>query len=152
MIKIKNKFLYFIMFIVFISISSFVNAKNSREDSQTLQIYTNFKKIIGKPKWLLIIRDIDTGLVSPYLFDIEKNSNFWIAFSYGHNYSITASTIKFNGCGELKNFCNLEKNTFFGRSMYMTLSGMLTPDPTMLKCKVMKYSDTKFNIVNKNSY
>jgi hypothetical protein len=128
-----------------------VYAENSLEQTQTLQIYTNFKSILGKPSWLLIIRDVDTGLVSPYLFDIQKNDNFWVAFSYGHNYRITASTLQFEGCGEIKNFCNLENGIISGKSMYMTLSGVLSPDPLTLRCNVMKYGDTKFTIVKKNT-
>lgn len=126
-------------------------AENSLEQTQTLQIYTNFKTILGKPSWLLIIRDVDTGLVSPYLFDIQKNDNFWVAFSYGHNYKITASTLQFEGCGEIQNFCNLENGIISGKSMYMTLSGILSPDPLRMKCNVMKYGDTKFTIVKNDA-
>lgn len=128
-----------------------VYAENSLEQTQTLQIYTNFKSIIGKPSWLLIIRDVDTGLVSPYLFDIRNNDNFWVAFTYGHNYRITASTLQFDGCAEIKNFCRLENGIISGKSMYMTLSGMLTPDPHTLTCNVMKYGDTKFTIVKNDT-
>ena len=124
-----------------------LNAGSSLEQTQTLQIYTNFKSIIGKPSWALIIRDVDTGLVSPYIFDISKNDSFWVAFSYGHNYKITSSTLQFEGCGEIKNFCNLENGIISGKSMYMTLSGVLSPNPHTVKCNVLKYGDTKFTIV-----
>jgi len=126
-------------------------AENSLEQTQTLQIYTNFKSIIGKPSWLLIIRDVDTGLVSPYLFDIQKNDSFWVAFTYGHNYKITASTVQFEGCAEIKNFCNLENGIISGKSMYMTLAGVLSPDPQTLRCNVLQYGDTKFTIVKNDA-
>ena len=43
-------------------------ALNSLAQTQTLQIYTHFQTFIGKPTWLLIVRDVETGLVSPYIF------------------------------------------------------------------------------------
>ncbi len=138
----------FFFMILWAALSAY--AQNDLSQTQTLQIYTNFKSIWGKPSWLLIIRDVDTGLVSPYLFDIQKNDNFWVAFSYGHNYRITASVLQFPGCAEIKNFCNLENGIISGKSMYMTLSGVLSPNPFMLKCHVMKYADSNFTIVNKN--
>lgn len=147
MMAIKK--LHFVFLLTFWCLQWPVYAENVTEQTQTLQIYTNFKSIMGQPSWLLIIRDVDTGLVSPYLFDISRNDNFWVAFTYGHHYRITASTLQFKGCGEIKNFCNLESGIIAGKSMYMTLSGILTPDPRTLKCNVMKYGDTKFTIVQK---
>lgn len=137
-----------IFFIISMTTSAFIFAVHSLEQTQTLQIYTNFKNILGKPSWLLIIRDVDTGLVSPYLFEIKNHDNFWVAFTFGHNYKITASTLQFEGCAVTKNFCGLENGIISGKSLYMTLSGQLTPDPRTLKCNVMKYGDTTFTIVN----
>lgn len=124
-----------------------ITAQNSLDQTQTLQIYTQFRYIVGAPTWLLIIRDVDTGLISPYVFDIRNNDNFWVAFTYGHNYKVTASTLTFGRFAVIKNFCNLENGILSGKSMYMTLTGILTPDPKSLRCRVIKYSDTKFTIV-----
>lgn len=136
-----------VLFLIILCAEQSAYSENSLEQTQTLQIYTNFKSIIGKPSWLLIIRDVETGLVSPYLFDIRNNDNFWVAFTYGHHYRITASTLQFDGRAVIKNFCRLESGIISGKSMYMTLSGVLTPDPHTFKCNVMKYGDMKFTIV-----
>lgn len=128
------------------SLMTTVNAENLM--GQTLQIYTHFHSIVGKPSWLLIIRDVNTGQVSPYLFDLRHNNNFWVAFTYGHTYRITASTLKFGPYAEINNFCHLEDGILSGKSLYMTLSGNLTPDRQNSRCYVMKYADTPFTITN----
>lgn len=116
--------------------------------TQTLQIYTHFQCIIGKPTWLLIVRDVDTGLVSPYMFDIRNNDNFWLAFTYGHNYKIITSSLKFGRLAVINNFCNLENGIISGKSMYLTLTGVLTPDVNSSSCYVKRYRDPNFTIVN----
>lgn len=132
--------------LLFINITTY--AENSLENTQTLQIYTHFRSIVGKPTWLLIIRDVNTGLVSPYVFDIQNNDNFWVAFTYGHNYKITASTLSFGRNAVINNFCHLENGILSGKSMYMTLTGVLTPNPRTLHCNVLKYNDSNFVIAN----
>jgi len=120
------------------------------EQTQVVQIYTNFKSVVGNPEWVLIVRDVDTGLVVPYLFEVKNQDNFWLAFTYGHNYKITASTLKFGEHAKINNFCELENCMLSGKSLYMTLTGTLTPDPRLLKCNVMKYAGSKFTIVKNN--
>lgn len=115
---------------------------------QAIQIYTQFKYFVGKPTWVLIIRDVDTGLVIPYIFDIRNNENYWVAFTYGHNYRITSSNLKFGTYAEISNFCGLEDGILSGTSMYMTLTGVLTPDVKTSKCFVHQYKNSSFTIVN----
>lgn len=137
-----------LMGLLLISLFSFAHAENPL--GQTLQIYTHFKKILGKPSWLLIVRDVDTGQVSPYLFDLKHNDNFWVAFTYGHSYRVTASTVKFGAFAEINNFCNLEDGILSGKSMYITLSGSLTPDRNTSKCFVSKFHEDNFTITNQD--
>jgi hypothetical protein len=108
---------------------------------ETLNIYTQFKQFVGKPTWLLIIRDVETGLISPYIFDIRNNENYWIAFTYGHSYRVTVSNLKFGTYGEINNFCGLEDCILSGTSLYMTLKGVLTPDPKTTKCYIHPFKD-----------
>src|SRR3990167_5866017 len=77
---------------------------------QTIQIYTQLKSFVGKPSWLLMIRDVDHGQNIPYMYDFEKGDNFWLAFTFGRNYLITASRLVFNPYNRKKinNFCGLE--------------------------------------------
>lgn len=129
-------------------ISTTVFANN--QIGQTIQIYTRFRQFVGKPTWLLIIRDVETGLVTPYIFDVRNNENYWVAFTYGHHYRITVSQLKFGTYGEINNFCQLENGILSGTSMYMTLTGVLTPDPKTTKCFVHHYKNASFTIVNEN--
>lgn len=108
---------------------------------ETLNIYTQFTQFVGKPTWLLIIRDMETGLISPYIFDIRNKENYWIAFTYGHSYRVTVSNLKFGTYGEIQNFCGLENCILSGTSLYMTLKGVLTPDPKTTKCYVHSFKD-----------
>lgn len=145
----RNQLYLIVLFIAGFLMSLCALAQNALDQTQTLQINTHFRYVVGKPSWLLIVRDSQTGLVSPYLFDIHNNDNFWVAFTYGHDYKVTASTLTLNGSCIIKNFCGLENGTLSGQSMVMTLTGALTPDTRYLKCNVLHYSDSKFTIVNK---
>ena len=95
-------FYIFILYLVFRSISGY--ALNSLINTETLQIYTHFQTFVGKPTWLLIIRDVETGLVSPYIFDIRNNDNFWLAFTFGHHYKVTTSKLTFGHFAVINNF------------------------------------------------
>lgn len=118
---------------------------------QTIQINTHFSYIVGMPAWLLIIRDVDTGRVSPFLFDIRNNDNFWLAFSSGRNYRVTASTLTFGHYAIINNFCRLEDGVLSGKSMAISLTGVLTPNSRDIHCHVRRYDDTiPFTVVNTN--
>jgi hypothetical protein len=136
-----KKFWRFLLLTLSFILSS---ASYSQSMSQTLQITTRFSSFITKPTkptWLLIVRDMETGKLLPYIFDINKNDNFWIAFTAGRSYRITASSVTFGPFAKINNFCNLENGIISGKSMIITLTGELSPDPNRLRCNVMKYQN-----------
>ena len=117
---------------------------------QTIQIYTRFHSFVGKPSWLLIIRDLDHGQNIPYLYDIKRGDNFWLAFTFGSNYLITVSNLQFGPYPrKINNFCNLESNgqIIRGQSLYITINGDLSPNTNTFSCHVLKYADSNFTIV-----
>jgi hypothetical protein len=122
---------------------------------QTIQIYTQLKSYYGKPTWLLIIRDIDNNQNLPYVYDFEQGDNFWLAFTFGRNYLITASRLTFNPhVGKrINNFCGLESNgrILRGESLYVTLQGNLTPNTNTFTCSVLRYTDSNFTITKPSS-
>lgn len=129
---------------------------------QTIQIYTRFHSFIGKPIWTLIIRDIDHNQNIPYLFDIRKGDNHWVAFTYGRNYLITVSRLQIETYRSrynkyknyrMSNFCNLESNGRIvrGRSMYITIDGDLSPYSNTYTCNVSSYPDANFYIYSPDS-
>ena len=117
---------------------------------QTVQIYTHFKSILGQPTWLVILRDAESGQILPYQFDIKNNDNFWLAFASERSYRITVSRLKFGNFAAINNFCGLENGILSGKSLFITLTGDLTPDAASSKCTIMKYNDTPFTIVNEH--
>lgn len=118
---------------------------------QVVQINTDFSQVLGQPEWVLIIRNIETGEILPYLFEIRENKNFWLAFTSGNNYKIIASTLSFGPYANLENFCRLEKGIIEGKSMRLIISGILSPDRNKIRCKLNVYSNANFTIVNDNA-
>ena len=120
------------------------------EFGQSIQIYTNLTSFVGKPTWLLIIRDIDSNQNIPYVYDFERGDHFWLAFTFGRNYLITVSKLVFNPYRNKKinNFCGLESNgrIIRGESLYVTLSGKLTPNTNTFSCSVLRYANPNFTI------
>lgn len=134
-----RKLIYFLLLSLSVHL---ITPAYSQGISQTLQITTRFSSFIDKPTkpiWLLIIREMETGILLPYLFDINKNDNFWIAFTAGRSYRVTASSVTFGPFAKINNFCNLENGVISGKSMIITLTGELSPDPNRLRCHVIKY-------------
>jgi len=118
---------------------------------QTIQIHTSLKSFIGKPSWLLIIRDVDHNQVIPYLYDFSDNDNYWVALTYSKNYLITVSELTMNPYGrKFSNFCNLESMgaVQHGVSMDVYITGKLTRTPGTYSCKVLKYTEANFNIAS----
>lgn len=113
---------------------------------QTIQINTHFHCVFAKPTWLLIVRELDTGRVLPYIFDIVNNDNFWVAFSTSHHYQITASTLKFGPYAVIHDFCHLEGCPVSDKSFFVRLRGDLTPNPNTMRCIVSKYRDYYSNL------
>lgn len=144
----KNKLKAALQLFTLIGYINICAAQGSLANTETLQIYTNFKTFIGKPTWLLVLRDVQTGLVSPYVFDIRNKNNFWVAFSYGHSYQITASTLTFGKFAVIHNFCGLENGILPGISLYLTLTGILTPDKNTISCHIESYQNLNFTIAN----
>lgn len=126
---------------------------------QTIQIYTRFHSFVGKPSWLLMIRDLDHNQNIPYLFDIKRGDNFWVAYTYGRNFVISASILQISDYQSRKNtfkrykikdFCHLESNgrILRGKSLYITIDGNLTVNRDSYSCHVSQYADSNFTIVN----
>ncbi|WP_147277466.1 hypothetical protein [Aquicella lusitana] len=125
---------------------------------QTIQIYTRFHTFVGRPSWLLVIRDVDHNQNIPYLFDIERGTNFWLAFTRGRNYLITISNLQFApykgmpyyNTRKINNFCHLESNgrIIRGESLYITIKGNLTPNTNTFTCYVSRYADSNFTIAS----
>lgn len=125
---------------------------------QTIQINTRLRSFLGKPSWLLIIRDVDHGENIPYLFDFSRGNNFWIAFTRSRNYLITVSNLQFSTYKSrlneyktyrINNFCQLESfgRIVRGQSMVINITGDLTPDSCTFSCHFSKYDDFDFTIV-----
>lgn len=136
-------------------------AEESNEGlGQTIQIYTRLHSFVGKPSWLLIIRDVDNNQNIPYLFDLKRGTNFWVAFTYGRNYLITVSELQFSPyrrdpyhVKKIKNFCQLESvgHIIRGKSLYITIKGELTPNTDTFSCYVTRYADSNFTIAPSES-
>lgn len=125
---------------------------------QTIQIYTRLKSFVGKPTWSLIIRDVDNHQNLPYLFDIRRGHDFWLAFIPGRNYLIISSKLQISSyvasCNRFKkyttnNFCHLETRgrIIRGDSMRITIEGNLSPNTDAYTCHVMQFPSPSFTIV-----
>jgi hypothetical protein len=106
---------------------------------ETLQINTHLRSITGKPTWVLVLRDIESQKVLPYMFDIKNNDNYWIAFSLSHTYQVVSSNLRFDAHNEINNFCGLEDTHINGVSMLINLTGRLTPDAGTSHCNTIKF-------------
>lgn len=114
---------------------------------ETIQIYTEFHSVIGKPSWLLILRDMNTGQVLPYLYDIRNNYNFWLALPMSHNYRVTVSTLTWGPFAVIHNFCHLQDGILSWRSLNVTLKGNLTPDRHDSHCYIQSYKNLPFPLI-----
>lgn len=124
---------------------------------QVIQINTYFSGWVGKPMWLLEIRDLDHGQNIPYMFDITRGNNFWIPLTFGNNYLILGSVMQiatYQSCGNsfcsfrIRNFCNLESNGRInrGESIFVNISGFLSRNRNTYTCNVSKYKNAEFNV------
>lgn len=137
-----------IVHILFFCLGLFLTSTCVAQFGQTLQINTRFSSVIGKPTWLLIIRNERTGKIIPYMFDIRNNDNFWLAFTDGDTYRITVSNLKWGPYAIINNFCCLENGILIRKSMILTLKGKLSPYRWSSTCHVTKYKDMPFPILN----
>lgn len=150
----KISFIIFLFFNLY-SVSFAQDANDGM--GQIIQIQTNLHSFVGKPTWLLIIRDVDHGQNIPYLFDIRTGANTWIAITYGRNYLITVSSLQFSPYGrhpfrskKIDNFCQLQTNgrIIRGASISILIEGDLSPNTNSFSCHISKYFDPNFTIVN----
>ncbi|TAK72923.1 MAG: hypothetical protein EPO11_09400 [Gammaproteobacteria bacterium] len=122
---------------------------------QTIQIYTRFQSFKGKPSLLLILRDVDHNQNIPYLFDVTRGDDFWLALSFSDRYLVQASTLKIRvyqprsntyKSYTIRDFCHLESRgqILRGESLYVTIDGDLTPNADTYTCHVSRYTDTNF--------
>lgn len=142
---------------VSIIVCIFASSVFADPDGQTIQIYTRFHAFVGKPTWLLIVRDVDNNQNIPYLFDITRGYNFWVVFVPSRNYLITVSRLQISSYQSrtntfknirVNNFCNLESNgrIFKGESLYVTINGELRPNRDAYDCNISSYTDSNFSI------
>lgn len=147
-------------FVIFFLFSSVAFAQTDGDGlGQTIQIYTQLHSFVGKPTWLLIIRDVDHGQIIPYLYDIRRGDNTWLAFTYSRNYLISVSNLQFSPyrrdpfrSKKINNFCHLESQgqIIHGESMMIRITGDLSPNTHSFRCIVTRFPDTSFIIVNHN--
>lgn len=144
-----------LIFVLFIGIW-INNAYSIHQDpGETIQISTRLRSFVGNPSWLIVIRDLDHGQNIPYLYDIKKGENYWMAFTAGKNYLILASTLRINTHGTRQNrykqyvihdFCHLESKGRIARhqSLYITVTGDLTSNPNTVDCNVARFTHSEF--------
>lgn len=132
---------------------------DSDELGQVIQIHTRFHSFVGKPTWLLVIRDLDNNQTIPYLYDIKRGDNTFLALTYSRHYLITASRLqietyrsRYNEYHQyrINNFCHLESNgrIIRGESLSITINGDLSPDSNTYSCHVLRFRDSNFHIAN----
>jgi hypothetical protein len=114
---------------------------------QTIQINTHLNSLQGKPTWLLVLRNVETGQVLPYYYEIKNFDNFWIALSFGRNYRITASTLQYEAHKTIQNFCQLQDGIISGKSFVVSLTGDLRPHRNNYQCHVLKFKEYNFPVV-----
>ena len=133
----KNKAMLVLCFFLY-GISALLYADEL--PAQRLHIYTQLDDIVGKPSWLLELRDVTSGRVLPYLFDIQKNTNVWVAFSKERAYRVVASIVTFGPYAKIYNFCGVQDGILVGKSMHINIHGILSPNARSIRCKVTQFS------------
>lgn len=114
---------------------------------QAIEIRTNLTTVAGNPSWILILRDIKNGGVFPYIFDFQKEENFWVAFSYSQLFRVTVSRLQFDDDSSISNFCNIENSTLSHESMTVVVKGVMSPTFSSPPCLVKTFKAVSFPIV-----
>ena len=158
--KIKNGRLYlWMMLTLFVTSEAFAQPAADGV-GQAIRISTRLSSFVGRPSWLIEIRDIDHDQSIPYIYDINQNDNFWMALTYGRNYLITASTLQFSpyranpyNTKVIHDFCHLESHgqIAHGESLEITLTGDLRPNSDRYNCNVTRFKDNNFTVTPSNS-
>lgn len=145
-----NKLRFICIGILALLVSLPIMARDKNPLGQIIHIRTRLHSFVGRPSWLLVIRDVDNGQNIPYLYDIHRGHNTWFAFTLGRNYLILASTLSFSPYSrhpyrsvKVHNFCHLESNgrIIRGQSLHIYLEGELSPYPERFTCNVVRYYD-----------
>ena len=132
-------------FIIFLSLNNYAFVTG-----QKIQIITQLHSFIGKPNWLIIIRDIDHNKNIPYLYSFSQGSNDWMIFTNTRNYLILSSELAFSPYRSnpyqtrtIKNFCHLESQgrIISGQSLRIQLRGFLSLDLKNYHCSINRYQD-----------
>lgn len=127
---------------------------------QTIQIHTHFNAFTGRPSWLLIVRDLDHNENIPYVFDVKRGEDVWVVYTRSRHYLITVSTMQFAPylrdpyrIKKINNFCRIESHGAIQRgvSLYINLTGTLSPYAADYDCQVQKYADPNFTVVDNPS-
>jgi hypothetical protein len=115
---------------------------------QTFQINTRLDSYVGKPGWVIIVKDVATGQVMPYFFPIYERDHFWINFTFTNAFRVILSELQFGPPDAIiKNFCHLQDGILDRESLIIDLSGKLTPDRRTSFCHVQRFKSYSFPIV-----
>src|SRR5579862_8512330 len=90
---LNKKLIINVLVLFFLSINAGL-AQSEDNVLQLINIETHLHSFVGKPSWLLMIRDLDHNENVPYLFEIRRGENFWVAPIASQHYLILASTLK----------------------------------------------------------
>ncbi len=158
----KNRLFYFLLVMMGL-LAKFAYPQDANPGmGNVIQINTNLRSFVGKPSWLLMIRDVDDNENMPYIFDFTSSNTQWMAFTQGQNYLIVSSTLQFSVYRPhdntyrtyfIHNFCNLESQ---GRIQHNTgvsiwLTGDLWPNEDSYHCQVMRYPNADFTVAMPSS-
>jgi hypothetical protein len=114
--------------------------------SQTIQIHTRLSEGSEAPSWLLIIYDLNSSAVYPYLYDLIERENFFLIFTNARHYRVL-SILQFNLSGQkINNFCNFPQGAISNESLDVTVTGVLTPNPATSHCQVLKYKSMPYAV------
>jgi hypothetical protein len=115
---------------------------------QTFQINTRLDSYVGKPAWVIIVKDVATGQVVPYFFPIYEQDHFWINFTFTNAFRVILSELQFGPPDvTIKNFCHLQDGILDRESLIISLTGKLTPDRSTSFCSVQRFKSYSFPIV-----
>jgi hypothetical protein len=114
---------------------------------QTFQINTRLNSYIGKPSWLIIVRDEMSGRVLPFLYDFNSTDNFWLGVTFTRAYRVIVSELEFGPPNAvIHNFCHLQDGIMDRESFTVTLTGNLTPNRHTSTCHVLRYKVFSFPV------
>lgn len=103
------------------------------DSSQTIKIRTDFTKMSKPASWLIIVKDVDSPAVYPYLFDLTKEANTIVIFTNARNYRVI-SVVQFpHAHRQISNYC-LPQAIISDLSLEVTVKGDLSPNRATSDC------------------